>query len=167
MTAPSPSAFWQVHGGDGGADHKLLGLDPRDVMPSKGAAIDAARRAAARDAAYASRLVSGAAAVDEESIRDARDNLLAASRTTEASVTQACDKPHDRRVRRLRPGGRSPLELVRGGVCGRQSGRRRRSRVLFVDRRGGAGRAGVEASRRRRDAARQGLASLEEGDAVL
>ena len=64
-------AFWQVHGGEGGADHKLLGLDPRDVMPSKGAVIDAAYRAAARDAAYASRLVRGAAAVDEESIRGA------------------------------------------------------------------------------------------------
>ena len=64
-------AFWQVHGGEGGADHKLLGLDPRDVMPSKGVAIDAAYRAAARDAAYASRLVRGAAAVDEESIRGA------------------------------------------------------------------------------------------------
>ena len=33
-TASSPLRFG-MHGGDGGEDHKLLGLDPRDVMPSK------------------------------------------------------------------------------------------------------------------------------------
>ena len=102
-------AFWQVHGGDGGADHKLLGLDPRDVMPSKGAVIDAAYRAAARDTAYASRLVRGAAAVDEELIRGARDNLLEDyGAVTGYEASSSCDAW----------AGRSPLELVRGGVCG-------------------------------------------------
>ena len=102
-------AFWQCHGGEGGADHKLLGLDPRDVMPSKGAVIDAAYRAAARDTAYASRLVRGAAAVDEELIRGARDNLLEDyGAVTGYEASSSCDAW----------AGRSPLELVRGGVCG-------------------------------------------------
>ena len=50
-----------------------------------------------------------AAAVDEESIRGARDNLLEDyGAVTGYEASSSCDAW----------AGRSPLELVRGGVCG-------------------------------------------------
>ncbi len=151
-------AFWQVHGGDGGADHKLLGLDPRDVMPSKGAAIDAAYRAAARDAAYASRLVRGAAAVDEELIRGARDNLLDDfGAVTGYEAAASCDAW----------AGRSPLALVRGGACGVRAADAAEaafSSSIDVAARGALALKQVVADEMQRA---KGLASLEEGDAVL
>lgn len=151
-------AFWQVHGGDGGADHKLLGLSPEDVTPSKGSAIDAAYRAAARDAVYASRLVRGAATADEESNRSARDNLLEDyGAVTGYEAATSCDAW----------AGRSPLELVRGGVCG----------VRAADAARAAASPSIEAAARGALALKQvvadeaqratGLAALKEGDAVL
>ena len=117
-------AFWQCHGGEGGADHKLLGLDPRDVMPSKGAVIDAAYRAAARDAAYASRLVRGAAAVDEESIRGA-----------DAASFSTFDLP-----RRWRVEAHIPRTQARAIIFWRTTAR---SRATKLRRRATPGRAGL------------------------
>ena len=48
------------------------------MLPSKGAVVDAAARAAARDALYGARLVRGAAAVDADAVADARERVLAA-----------------------------------------------------------------------------------------
>lgn len=151
-------AFWQVHGGDGGADHKLLGLSPEDVTSSKGAAIDAAYRAAARDAVYASRLVRGATSADEESIRGARDNLLEDySSVTGYEAAASCDAW----------AGRSPLELVQGGMCGvraADAARAAASPLIEAAARGALALKQVVADEAQRAT---DLASLEEGDAVL
>ncbi|KAK7239110.1 hypothetical protein SO694_00027162 [Aureococcus anophagefferens] len=97
-----------VADGEPSAEAVLLGVDPRDLVPSKGCVVDFAARASERDAAFDARLESDPAGDDADKIQFARERLLEAyggetgmHATLPAAVLDA-----------------SPLDLVAGGCCG-------------------------------------------------